>query len=118
MLMLKLSGMEGAAIDYAIHGHAVAHVPSRGSIIECSVSHREEDNLLLHLPNGICSIEQGKFNIHFEINHNYFEGLHKAIDCVSQDTICKLLPKEGIMQKCITGRELTRKESNAFSNRQ
>ena len=114
MKMLKLSGMEGAAIDYAIHGHAVAHVPFRGSTIECTVLQREQDSLLLQLPDDIHSIEQGEVYVHFEINHIYFDGLHKAINCLSQDTISKLLPKAGIMRACTTGRKLTKRENDAI----
>ena len=88
--MLKLSGMEGAAIDYAIHGHAVAHVPFRGSTIECLVSHREGDSLFLQLPCDICSIEQREVYVHFEINHNYFDDLHKVMNDQSLDTVRKV----------------------------
>ena len=112
--MLKLSGMEGAAIDYAIHGHAVAHVPFRGSTIECTVLQREQDSLLLQLPDDIHSIEQGEVYVHFEINHIYFDGLHKAINCLSLDTISKLLPKADIMRACTTGRKLTKRENDAI----
>ena len=37
VLMLKLEGMGGAAMDYAVHGHAVAHIPLGQFEIECKV---------------------------------------------------------------------------------
>ena len=60
--MVKMSGMEGAAMDYAIHGHAVAHIPLENSEIQCIVSHRDEVSLdlLLHLPRGNPPILPGK----------------------------------------------------------
>ena len=111
--MLRLNGMDGAAIDYAIHGHAVAHVPYRGSIVECDLSHREDDSLLLQFPRRNAEL-RGKLYVHFEINHRYFDGLHKAIDGLNQDTVSKLLPKQSIMQHCETGRQLTKTEKDAI----
>ena len=114
--MLKLHGMDGAAMDYAIHGHAVAHVPLGDSVIECMVSHREEDSLLLHLPKR-CPIiprELKPLYVHFEINHGYFEGLHKAINGMSTDAISKLLPNKSILPTCKTGRQLNKREGDAI----
>ena len=100
VVMLKLSGMEGPAIDYAIHGHAVAHVPLGETIMECAVSHREENSLLLQwdfyqpplLP-------MKKVYVHFEINHVYFDGLHKALNMLSQNALHKLLPNKSLLQE-------------------
>ena len=112
--MVKMSGMEGAAMDYAIHGHAVAHIPLENSEIQCIVSHRDEKSLdlLLHLPRGKPPIFPGKpVFVHFEIHHNYFDGLHKAIDCLSQDAIKKLFPSSQFLRQCPTGKSLNHKEN-------
>ena len=115
--MIKMSGMDGAAMDYAIHGHAVAHIPLGQSEIQCVVSHRDEKSLdlLLHMPLGKPPLlPRRPVYVHFEINHKYFDGLHKAIDGLNQDTVSKLLPKQSIMQHCETGRQLTKTEKDAI----
>lgn len=111
--MLMLSGMEGAAMDYAIHGHAVAHIPVRGTVIQCVVSHREEESLLLHLPRGRPpSLPKTHIQVyvHFEINHKYFNGLHKAIDSLSKVAVQKLLPSKSLLPQCKTGKPLSSAE--------
>ena len=102
-------------MDYAIQGHAVAHVPLRERVIECVVSHREEDSLLLHLTghDPPFSTEDGLVYVHFEINHKYFDGLHKAIDSLSQDAISKILPNKSILPQCTTGKHLNHHEEAA-----
>ena len=117
VFMLMLCGMEGAAMDYALQGHAVAHVPLGGSVFQCVVSHREEDYLLLHLPHGKpphLPREQKPVYVHFEINHGYFDGLHKAIDGLSADAISKLLPKKSLLPQYTTGKSLSRQEKDAI----
>ena len=116
--MLMLCGMEGAAMDYALQGHAVAHVPLGGSVFQCVVSHREEDYLLLDLPYWKyprLPKEQKPVYVHFEINHGYFDGLHKAINGLSADAISKLLPKKSLLPQCSTGTSLTKQEKDAIS---
>ena len=106
--MLMLSGMEGAAMDYAIHGHAVAHILLGHAVIQCVVSHREEESLLLHLPYGkhpSLPRTQSSVYVHFEINHKYFDGLHKAIDSLSTAAIRKLLPNKSLLPQCTTGKD-------------
>ena len=117
--MIKMSGMEGAAIDYAIHGHAVAHIPLGQSEIQCVVSHRDEKtlDLLLHMPDeNHLILPRRPVYVHFEINHKYFDGLHKAIDGLNQDTVSKLLPEPSIMQQFKTKRRLTKSEMNAIKH--
>ena len=116
--ILQMSGMNGAAMDYAIHGHAVAHVPMGRSVMQCIVSHRENESLLLHLPHGKrLSIAQNSVYVHFEINHKYFDGLHKAIDSVSTDAIRKLLPSRSLLPSCTTGNhKLGRTETKAIKH--
>ena len=104
--MLRFSGMDGAAMDYAIHGHAVAHVSlhesNTRSMIHCVVARREGDSLLVHLPYGrppLSSRRRYSLYVHFEINHKYFERLHNAIDSLSSDTIRKLLPQKSLLQR-------------------
>ena len=113
VLMLKLKGMEGAAMDYAVHGHAVAHIPLGQFEIECVVSHRhpDEDALLLHLPNEkISPLPMTPVYVHFEINHNYFDGLHKAVDCLNEYAITKLLPDERFLKQAIAAKPLDGKK--------
>ena len=108
--MLKILGMDGASMDYAIHGHAVAHIPTGQSKIECVVSHRE-DGLLLHMPNGkLPPLPTEHVHVHFEINHSYFDGLHKAMNCLNEYALCKLMPSNEILKVAVTGRRLTQKE--------
>ena len=116
--MLKLSGMEGAAMDYAKQGHAVAHVPLRGHVMECVVSHREEDALLLDLNGHVppFSIGDGLVYVHFEINHKYFDGLHKAINTLSPVAISKILPHKGVLPQCTTGKQLSSHEKVAIQS--
>ena len=104
VLMLMLSGMEGAAMDYAIHGHAVAHIPLGHTVIQCVISHREEESLLLHLPYGKRPSLPNSVYVHFEINHKYFDGLRKAIDSLSTAAIRKLLPNKSLLPQCTTGK--------------
>ena len=114
--MIKMSGMEGAAIDYAIHGHAVAHIPLGQSEIQCVVSHRDEKtlDLLLHMPDeNPPFLPRRPVYVHFEINHKYFDGLHKAIDCLSQEAIHKLFPSKQFLKQCHTGKALNNKEKAA-----
>ena len=115
---LKLSGMDGAALDYAIHGHAIAHIPMRYTDIQCSVSHREQDSLILKMPHiyppHILNQEARSVYVHFEINHTYFDGLHKAIDCLSPNAIRKLFPNKTDLRECRTGTNLTMKEKSAI----
>ena len=108
--------MEGAAMDYAIQGHAVAHVPLRERMIECVVSHREEDSLLLHLTghDPPFSTEDGLVYVHFEINHKYFDDLHNAIDSLSPDAISKILPDKSLLPQCTTGKHLNSHEKAAI----
>ena len=115
--MVKLSGMEGAAMDYAIHGHAVAHIPLEHSEIQCVVYHRDEESLdlLLHLPRGKPPILPRKaVYVHFEINHKYFNDLHKAIRCLNQDAITKLFPGKEVLRGCCTGKSLNHNEKTAI----
>ena len=113
--MLKISGMNGAAMDYAIHGHAVAHIPMGRSVMQCIVSHREDESLLLHLPYNYPPLSQNSVYVHFEINHNYFFLLHKAIDSLSTDAIQKLLPSRSLLPSCTTSNhKLSRAETKAI----
>ena len=114
--MIKMSGMDGAAMDYAIHGHAVAHIPLGQSEIQCVVSHRDESlDLLLHMPFGKPPLlPRRPVYVHFEINHKYFDGLHKAIDCLTQEAINKLFPSNQLLRECRTGKYLKHKEMVAI----
>ena len=114
---LKLRGMEGAAMDYAIHGHAIAHIPLDQSSIDCVVSHRDPDEgaLLLHLPNGpLPTLPRRPVYVHFEINHNYFDGLHKAVDCLNHIAIRKLFPSKRFLEGATTDRWLNYKQRAAI----
>ena len=116
---LKLCGMGGAAMDYAVHGHAVAHVPLGQTEIECVVSQRQGDSLILRLPYGRhprLTQKRRTVYVHFEINHIYFEGLHKAIDYIRQDAIRKLLPNKSDLTQCTTGKHLSHKEAAAIKS--
>ena len=102
--MLKLCGMEGAAMDYAIHGHAIAHIQMGQSEIDCVVSHRDPNNhgLLLHLPKKeIPPLPKESVYVHFEINHNYFDGLHKAVDYLSPIAVSKLFPEKKHLKRAV-----------------
>ena len=102
--MLKLCGMEGAAMDYAIHGHAIAHIQMGQSEIDCVVSHRDPNNhgLLLHLPEEeIPPLPKKSVYVHFEINHKYFDGLHKAVDYLSPIAVSKLLPETNHLKRAV-----------------
>ena len=116
--MLKICGMEGAAMDYAIHGHAIAHIPLDWSEIDCVVSHRDpnDDSLLLHIPDGLKlpALPRQPVYVHFEINHNYFSGLHKAVDCLNNHAISKLFPSKLVMIQATTGRALDQREKAAI----
>lgn len=115
--MLMLSGMDGAAMDYAIHGHAIAHVPVRGNVIQCTVSHREEESLMLHLPYGrppSFPKTHNKVYVHFEINHKYFDLLHKAVDGLCKAAVHKLLPSKSLLPQCKTGKPLSSAEKHAI----
>ena len=115
--MIKMSGMDGAAMDYAIHGHAVAHIPIGQSEIQCVVSHRDEKSLdlLLHMPFEKPPLLPGRpVYVHFEINHKYFDGLHKAIDCLTQEAINKLFPSKQLLRECRTGKSLKHEEMVAI----
>ena len=95
--VLQLNGMDGAAIDYAIHGHATVNIAENDSKnpAQCLTKMRERDSLLVELPHqNMFSSQPQRFYAHFEINHRYFSGLHKAIDSISKATVCKLLPTE------------------------
>ena len=93
--LLQLSGMDGAAIDYAIHGHAAVHISLHAMKYphQCAVIRREGDSLLVQLPQSRNPLPR-KIYAHFEINHKYFYRLHKAIDSLSPAVVDKLLPKE------------------------
>ena len=101
-------------MDYAIHGHAVAHIQLGQSDIDCIVSHRDsDDTLLLHTPNGaLPPLPTQPVYVHFEINHSYFDGLHKAINCLNYHAMNKLLPSKRLLKEVTTGRRLTHKEES------
>ena len=116
--MLKLRGMEGAAMDYAIHGHAIAHIPLGQSEIDCVVSHRDpnDDFLLLHIPEGLelPALPREPVYVHFEINHKYFSGLHKAVNYLNNHAISKLFPSTQGMIQATTGKALSQREKAAI----
>ena len=116
--MLKLRGMEGAAMDYAIHGHAIAHIPLGRSEIDCVVSHRdrEDDTLLLKIPEELSlpDLPKQPVYVHFEINHNYFSGLHKAVEYLNNHAVSKLFPSNRVMKRATTGKTLNRREKAAI----
>ena len=117
VLMLKLCGMEGAAMDYAVHGHAIAHIPLGQSEIECRVFQRDatEDALLLHLPDeGMPRLPRKPVYVHFEINHMYFDGLHSAVEYLNQYAVSKLFPNEILLKQGTTGKYLTPAEKSAI----
>ena len=114
---LKLHGMEGAAMDYAIHGHAIVHIPLGQSSIDCKVLYRDShnDTLLVQMPSeGISALPRGPVYVHFEINHNYFDGLHKAVNCLNQQAMHKLFPTKRLLKEVITGKVLNWKEKAAI----
>ena len=117
-LKLKLKGMEGAAMDYAVHGHAVAHISLGSSDIECKVLYRHpnEDALLLDLPQQqhLPRLPKQPVYVHFEINHGYFKGLHKAVDYLSEYAVSKLFPERNFLKKVTTGKSLTPRERSAL----
>lgn len=116
MVILKLSGMEGPAMDYAIHGHAVAHVPLGETIVECAVLlHREENSLLLQWDfDQPPVLPKKKVYVHFDINHVYFDGLHKALSMLSTGAIHKLLPNKSLLQEHIPKKCLGPSENAAI----
>ena len=117
-MKLKLYGMEGAAMDYAVHGHAVAHIPLGQTEIECRVFQRDatEDALLLHLPAHvrIPRLPKEPVYVHFEINHSYFDGLHKAVNYLNSYAVTKLFPNEKFMKQYTTGKTLSGAEKAAL----
>ena len=94
--VLQLNGINGAAMDYAVHGHATVHISTNESNYQaqCCIKRREGDSLLVELPRKHFISHPQRLYVHFEINHWYFSGLHKAVDSISKATVCKLLPAE------------------------
>ena len=93
--VLQLNGMDGAAMDYALHGHATVHISFNESNYpaQCHIKIREGDSLIVELPHkGFFLSHPRRLYVHFEINHGYFSGLHQAVDSISKATVCKLLP--------------------------
>ena len=102
-------------MDYAIHGHAIAHIQLGQSSIACTVSHREYNTLMLKVLSGrVPALPKEEVYVHFEINHNYFEGLHKAVDSLNKHAIRKLFPPKKFMKRNITGKSLNSKEAAAI----
>ena len=104
-------------MDYAVHGHAIAHIQFGESEIDCNVKvrHRTESSLMLDLPQSgaIPPLPTGKVFVHFEINHTYFDGLHKAVDCLNEHAIKKLFPSKRSLKRATTGNVLTRRNKSA-----
>ena len=116
VLRLKLEGMGGAAMDYAVHGHAVVHIPLGQFEIECKVFQRDakEDVLLLHLPAvRMPKLPRNPVYVHFEINHTYFDGLHKAIECLNQHAVSKLFPNQTLLNQGTVRKRLTPAEKES-----
>ena len=115
---LKLCGMDGAAMDYAVHGHAIAHIKFAQFENDCNVlmRHPEENVLLVSWPLNyqIPHLPREKVYVHFEINHSYFDGLHKAVNCLNQHAICKLFPSEQSLRNKTIATPLTQKEKCAI----
>ena len=116
---LKLREMEGAAMDYAIHGHATAHIPLGQSSIDCQVLYRDsrDDTLVVEIPRFSAfprALPRGPVYVHFEINHGYFDGLHKAIDCLNQHALHKLFPSKMLLKEAITGKAFNPEEKAAI----
>ena len=103
-------------MDYAVHGHAVAHISLSSSDIECRVFRRDsdEDALLLDLPQQHlpCLLKEPVY-VHFEINHVYFNGLHKAVNYLNKHAVSKLFPDEKVLKQSVTGKLLNKTERAA-----
>ena len=117
---LKLHGMEGAAMDYAVHGHAIAHIKFAQFEIDCNVlmRHPRENVLVVSWPLNcqIPHLPREKVYVHFEINHSYFDGLRKAINCLNQHAIRKLFPSNQSLRNTTTGKPLTQMERSAIKS--
>ena len=115
--MLILSGMEGAAMDYASHSHAIAHIPLGQSSIDSAVLHQDikNDTLLLKtLSRSYSTLPKDPIYVHFEIKHKYFDGLHKALICLNKQALRKLFPRKRYLKRAVAGRALTSKEEEAI----
>ena len=104
-------------MDYAVHGHAIAHIKFAQFENDCNVlmRHPEENVLLVSWPLNyrIPHLPREKVYVHFEINHTYFEGLHKAVNFLNQHAIRKLFPSNRSLRNKTIATPLTKKKKSA-----
>ena len=96
--LLRLTGLNSGAIDYAIHGHAVVHLSIGSRNYTATIENRDDrtDTLLIR-DSSFRRAFQGQLvkhvSAHFEINHYYFRRLQQAVQNANRVVIRKLLPK-------------------------
>ena len=104
-------------MDYAIHSHAIAHISLGRSEIDCKVLYRDshDDTLVVEISNGRSfALPRGPIYVHFEINHGYFDGMHKAVNCLNQHALHKLFPSKMSLKEVVTGKVFNWKEKAAI----
>ena len=88
-----------SAIEYAISHHAAVTVSTQTRSQTCQPSNvsRKEDVLLLNqqLPFNFGRQRVIDVHLHFEINHNIFDAMQKALLSVDSSLLEKLLPSKG-----------------------
>lgn len=70
------------------------------------------ENSSLHVHFGRTT--ERKASAHFEISHQYYQRLHKAIDYVSPDVMAKLLPKNSVKSRCLYRVDIRGKKMQNF----
>ena len=101
---VSITGMSGASIDYAVHGHAImVFTAPCGNTFRADTKKGEENALMVNITDfSFWQQYRGQIirnvSVHFEINHIYFWQQQKAIAQIQCNTVAKLLPSPCVLK--------------------
>lgn len=127
---MYLTDLSYTAMDYASHTRAdvVITLAESGRQYTAQVFDTpdfDRNALVLRIPPQstffqLCSPPnrlnyQFEVSAHFEISHQYYQRLHKAIDCVRDDTLAKLIPSNVSASRSVAPRKNGNNKIGGFS---